>query len=58
MISVAAMGNTLWVFDLKWMSYTLEQAERLMSHATAKEVMRNFAWNPLTVPSEFSSLLL
>ena len=30
MISVAAIGNTSWVCDLRLVSYALEQAERLM----------------------------
>ena len=34
MISVAAIGNTSWVYDPRLVSYALEQAERLVSHAT------------------------
>ena len=47
MISVAPIGNTSWVCDLRWESYALEQAERLKSHARAKKVVHTFAWNPL-----------
>ena len=31
----------------RWESYALKQAERLKSHARAKKVVHNFAWNPL-----------
>ena len=47
MVSVAAIGNTSWVCDPKLVSYALEQAERLISHARANKVVHNFAWNPL-----------
>ena len=47
MNSVAPIDNTSLVCDPKWVSYALEQAERLISHARAKKVVHNFAWNPL-----------
>ena len=47
LISVAPIGNTSWVCDLKWESNALEQAERLKSHARAKKVAHTFAWNLL-----------
>ena len=47
MILVAPIDNTSLVCDPKWVSYALEQAERLISHAIAKEVLHNFSWNPL-----------
>ena len=47
MISVTAMVNTSWVFDPRIVSYVLEQAERLISHARANKVVHNFAWTPL-----------
>ena len=47
MISVAAMVNTSWVCDPRLVSYALEQAERLISHARANKVVHNFAWTPL-----------
>ena len=47
MISVAPIDNTSLVCDPKWVSYALEQAERLVSHDRAKKVLHNFAWNPL-----------
>ena len=47
MISVAAMVNTSWVCDPRLVSYALEQAERLICHARAKNVVHNFAWNTL-----------
>ena len=45
MISVAPIDNTSC--DLRWESYALEQAERLISHTRAKKVPHNFAWNLL-----------
>ena len=47
MISVSAIGNTLWACVPRLVSYALEQAERLKSYARAKKVVHNFAWNLL-----------
>ena len=47
MISVDIIDNTSLVCDPKWVSYALEQAERLVSHDRAKKVLHNFDWNPL-----------
>ena len=44
---MAPIGNTSWVCDPKWVSYALEQAERLLSHTRAKKVVHIFALNPL-----------
>ena len=51
LISVAPIGNTSWVCDLRWESYALEQAERPKSHARANKVVHTFAWNPLYHPA-------
>ena len=44
---MAASGNISWVYDPSLVSYALEQAERLISHAITNKVVHNFAWNPL-----------
>ena len=46
-VSVAARGDISWVYDPNLVSYALEQAERLISHARANKVVHNFAWTPL-----------
>ena len=50
MISASLMVNTSWVYDPRLVSYALEQAERLISHARANKVVHNFAWTPLYRP--------
>ena len=40
------IGDTTWACDPRWVSYALEQAERLKSHARAKKVMHNFDCTP------------
>ena len=47
MILVAPIATTSWVCDTRLVSYAMEQAERLISHARANKVMHNFAWTPL-----------
>ena len=51
MISVAAIGNTSEVCDHRLMSYALEQAERLISHARLTHCIDNGN-------NEFTSLIL
>ena len=47
MISVAPIATTSWVCDTRLVSYAMEQAERLISHARANKVVHNFAWTRL-----------
>ena len=45
LILVAPIGNTSWVCDPRWVSYALEQAERLKSGARAKKVMHLYIYH-------------
>ena len=57
MISVAPIATISWVCDTRLVSYAMEQAGRLISHARANEVMHNFAWTPLyNIYNQLSSL--
>ena len=44
MISVSAIGNTLWACVPRLVSYALEQAERLISHAKANKEDFYISW--------------
>ena len=54
MVSVAASGNTLWVYDPGLVSYALDQPEMLRSPDYRHKCHAPFKWAPTVFMSEHS----